>query len=68
MAEGLEPSTTWELVVRSLRETAGGRAASPWSGEIQRVNLGRTRECTTEREDALAYKTNSRHRRLSGPL
>ena len=60
LAEGLEPNTTWELVIRALRETAGGRAASPWVGRFSGSTWGEPRECTTEREDALAYKTNSR--------
>ena len=30
-ADGLEPGTTMGIFVRAIRETAGGRAAGPWS-------------------------------------
>ena len=54
-AEGLEPGTAWELVMRSLRETAGGRAASPWVGKFSGSTWGEPRECSVELEHAMNF-------------
>ena len=55
-AEGLEPGTAWELVIRALRETAGGRAASPWVGRFSGSTWGKPRECTAERGHAMTFE------------
>ena len=58
-ADRLEPDTTWSLLVRAVRETAGGRAVGPWSDSAHAHTWGpwgEPRTCTAEREQARAYE------------
>lgn len=54
-AEGLEASTAWGMFVRAVRETAAGRVVSPWAGQFSASTWGTPRECSTEREEAIAF-------------
>ena len=58
-AEGLEPGTAWGMFVRAIRETAGGRAVSPWAGKFTALTLppppGPLAACKDQRQRALNY-------------
>lgn len=53
--DGLEPGTRWEIHVRALRTTVGGRAVGPWSDQVAAETRAPPRRCTNERELALAF-------------
>ncbi|MXW71536.1 MAG: fibronectin type III domain-containing protein [Acidobacteria bacterium] len=53
--DGLEPGTAMEFFVRAVRETVGGRAVGPWSEIAVAETLPEPRECTDERELAIAF-------------
>ena len=55
---GLEPGVAVSIFVRAVRETAGGRAASPWIGRVTGYTLippGPLAPCDDQRDRALAY-------------
>ncbi len=56
-AEGLEPGTGYEIYVRAVRETAGGRAVGPWSAGFGIVQTPPTvpPACTDERQRGLIH-------------
>lgn len=51
----LKPGSAVELFVRAVRETAGGRAVGPWSDKASAVTHREPRECSDERERAMAF-------------
>ena len=53
--EGLEPGAAMEFRVRAVRETAGGRAVGPRAIGPIAETLSEPRECSDERERALAF-------------
>ena len=53
--DGLEPVTEAEIYVRAIRETAGGRAAGPWSTSRVAETQGEPLVCTDERELAMNF-------------
>ena len=53
--EGLEPRSEVGIHVRAVRETAGGRAAGPWSDGVYAETWGQPRECTNEYAFARAF-------------
>ncbi len=61
--EGLEPGTAWEFFARAVRDTARGREVGPWSVGARRETWGEgemwgePRQCSDEREMALAFGT-----------
>lgn len=64
-ADGFEPGSEVMIHVRAVTETAGGRAAGPWSNQVVAETWGEPRECGDEREHALAFGT--RDGRTWGP-
>ena len=56
---GLEPGIAVSIFLRAVRETAGGRAESPWVGRVTGYTLppppGPLAPCTDQRERALDY-------------
>ena len=55
LAGGFEPGSAVMIHVRAVTETAGGRAAGPWSNQVVAETWGEPRECGDEREHALAF-------------
>ena len=54
--EGLEPDTEFVIYVRAVRETAGGRAAGPWSAPSPVKTWGEPRVCTDELRRARGFQ------------
>ena len=53
--DGFQPNTAVWIHVRAVRETAGGRAVGEWSNRVFAETWGEPRECSNEREQALAF-------------
>lgn len=53
--EGINPATEILIHVRAVTEAAGGRAVGLWSNGALAETWPRPRECTHERDTALAY-------------